>query len=112
MERELVVVGYIGATRQGNVVCDGPACLVAGSYKTMKEYIARSTSKPPGKIKISRTRFGEVFSGMRLGGVYAFDKESYARFLPLAREEGLKLEDADFTPDESDQVKFLSIFPE
>ncbi len=84
---------------------------MAGSYKTMKEYLAKSTTTPPRKIKIVKARFGEIISGMRLGGGYSFDAESYRKFLPLAREEGMDFDDADFTPDRAGDVKFFTILP-
>ena len=34
---------------------------------------------------------------MKLGGVYSFDEESYARFHSLARKDGMEVKD--FTPD-------------
>lgn len=112
MEKDATIIGYFGATRQGDVVCDGSACIIAGSYKRMKEYLAKSESKPQGKVKIVKTRFGEIVSGMRLGAAYAFDAESYGRFRPLAREEGLLCcEEVDFTPDREGEVKFLTITP-
>jgi hypothetical protein len=109
MDRDFTIIGYFGATKRGDVVCDGPACIIAGSYKTMKEYLARSMVKPPGKVKIIKTRFGEIVSGMRRGGAYSFDEESYGRFLTLAREEGMGFEDVDFTPDRPGEIKFLTI---
>jgi len=60
-------------------------------------------------VKIIKTRFGEIVSGMRMGGVYSFDEEAYGRFLTLAREEGIGFEDVDFTPDRPDEIKFLTI---
>ena len=109
MNGDLTVIGYFGATNRGDVVCDGPACIIAGSYKTMKRYLAISRDKPPGKVKITKTRFGEILSGLRMGGAYSFDEESYGRFLPLALEEGMELEDLDFTPDHPGDIKFLTI---
>ena len=35
--------------------------------------------------------------GLSLGAAYAFDEESYGRFLPLGRAAGLALADADFS---------------
>ena len=109
MDRNLKTVGYYAATKRGDVVCDGPACIIAGSYKTMKEYLAKSKVKPPGKVEIIKTRFGEIVSGMGMGGAYSFDKEAYGKFLPLAREEGMGFEDVDFTPDRPGEIKFLTI---
>lgn len=109
MDRDATIIGYFGASKRGDVVCDGPACIIADSYKTMKEYLAKSKAKPPGKVKIIKTRFGEILSGMRMGGAYAFDEESYGRFLPLAREAGMGLEDLDFTPDKPGDIKFVTV---
>ena len=111
MNRDLTIIGYFGATNRGDVVCYGPACIIAGSYKTMKEYLDVSMNKPPGKVKIMKTRFGEILSGLRMGGSYSFDEESYGRFHPLALEEGMELEDFDFTPDHPGDIKFLTITP-
>ena len=111
MDRDANIIGYFAVTKRGDVVCDGAACIIAGSYKTMKEYLAKSKTKPPGKIKIMKTRFGEISSGMRMGGAYSFDAESYGRFLPLAREAGMDCDNEDFTPDQSNEVKFLTITP-
>jgi hypothetical protein len=111
MERGVATIGYFAATNRGDVVCDGPACIIAGSYKTMKDYLAKSKTRPPGKIKIIKTRFGEILAGMRMGAAYSFDAESYGRFLPLAREEGMNFDDVDFTPDKAGDVRFLTITP-
>ena len=111
MERGEVIIGYFAVTNRGDVVCDGPACIIAGSYKTMKDYLAKSMTKPPGKIKIIKTRFGEIMAGMRYGAAYAFDVESYGRFLPLAREVGMDLRDVDVTPDKAGDISFLTITP-
>jgi hypothetical protein len=109
MDGDTIIIGYFAASKRGDVVCDGPACIIAGSYKTMKLYLAEPRTKPPGKVKITKTRFGEIVSGMRMGGAYSFDEESYGRFLPLAREEGMRIEDLDFTPDNPGEIKFVTI---
>jgi hypothetical protein len=111
MNRDETIIGYFAATSLGDVVCDGPACIIAGSYKTMKNYLAISKAKPPGTIKIIKTRFGEILSGMRLGAAYSFDAESYGRFLPLAQEVGMDFGEVDFTPEKAGEVRFLTITP-
>lgn len=50
-----------------------------------------------GRHTIRKTRFGEILRGLSLGAAYAFDEESYGRFLPLGRAVGLALDDADFS---------------
>lgn len=109
MAREDDIIGYFAATKRGDVACDGPACIIAGSYKAMKEYLLTAGIPSAGKFKVTKTRFGEVLSGMRMGGAYSFDAESYGRFLSLAREEGMDCEEADFTPDKEGGVKFMII---
>jgi len=114
MNRDATIIGYFAASSRGDVVCDGPACIIAGSYKTMKGYLAKSKTKPPGTIKIIKTiktRFGEILSGMRLGAAYAFDAESYDRFLPLARAEGMDFGNGDFTPEKPGDIRVLTIMP-
>jgi hypothetical protein len=85
MNKDETIIGYFAATNMGDVVCDGPACIIAGSYKTMKDYLATSKTKPRGTVKIIKTRFGEILSGMRLGAAYSFDAESYSRFFCAPR---------------------------
>jgi len=47
-------------------------------------------------MRVVCTDFGEIMQGLELGAAYAFDKESYARFYPLALEAGLPVAAADF----------------
>ena len=46
---------------------------------------------------VRKTRFGEIMKGLSLGAAYAFDQEAYGRFLPLGRQAGLALAEADFS---------------
>jgi hypothetical protein len=41
MSIEKSIIGYFAFTRNGHVACDGTACLVAGSYKSMKDFLAK-----------------------------------------------------------------------
>lgn len=77
------VIGYFCYTNSGSVICDGDACIIAGSEELMKFYLSKV---PGGKTKniIKKTKFGEVISGLKQGGAYAFDKGAYNRFLHLA----------------------------
>ncbi len=54
----------------------------------MNKYIRTFSQNPHGKYQISKARYGHVLKAMKLGGVYSFDEESYARFHQLAREDG------------------------
>jgi hypothetical protein len=92
------VLGYVAVqTGTINVLCDNNSCIVAGSEKNMEEYIAALSVDRNVTYRISKARFGQVISAMKLGAAYSFDRESFARFSPLARKEGIEL--MAFTPD-------------
>jgi len=96
-DRDMKVLGYV-AQRQGKpeMVCEGDSCVVAGSGRKMNEYIKAFSNSPSTGYQVSKARYGDVMKGLKLGGAYSFDEESYARFYTLAREDGMKL--VDFTP--------------
>ncbi|MEW6171964.1 MAG: hypothetical protein AB1510_02705 [Bacillota bacterium] len=96
--KDTKVLGYV-AVQPGtiNVLCYGDSCIVAGSEKQMREYIAAFSVNPNAEYRISKARYGHVLQAMKLGGVYSFDRESFSRFCPLAREDGIEV--VDFTPD-------------
>ena len=73
------VVGYFAYTPPMNAVCDGDACVIAGSESAMKEYLESMTSGSLERSRIKKTRFGEILKGLQLGAAYAFDEESYNR---------------------------------
>ena len=98
------VVGYF-ATRTGTmyILCDGDACLIAGSEKSLNRYIIKLAGDNPADYHIKKTRFGEIIQGMQLGGVYTFDKKAYNKFLPLAKAEGLNMVDFQIEDDPKPQ---------
>ena len=91
------VIGYFAYASPQAVVCSGNACVIAGSEAAMLQFIAGQPDGDGKRHTIRKTRFGEIMRGLRLGGAYAFDEESYGRFLPLGRAEGLALSDAKFS---------------
>ena len=95
-DRDTKVLGYV-AVRPGtiNVLCDGDSCIVAGSEKQMREYIAAFSADRDAAYRISKARYGHVLQAMKLGGAYSFDRESFSRFCPLAQADGLDI--VDFT---------------
>ena len=62
----------------------------------MKNHIEEINLDNKFQATIKKARFGEIVQGLRLGGKYAFDKESYSRFYPLGVEIGMQLENPDF----------------
>lgn len=96
------VIGYFATTSPVHVVCDGDACVVAGSEAAMRKYLKRTCNRSGGRIRIRKTRFGEIAAGLQLGGAYAFDEAAYNRLRPLADGVGVSLAPQDFSdPDPS-----------
>lgn len=110
-ETETKVIGYFAYCSPFEVICDGEACLIAGSEAAMRRYLVISNGKNWDGYTIKKTRFGEILNGMYLGEAYAFDEVSYSRFYPLALEEGLPLCDADFMDSTADEIIFLTETP-
>ena len=91
------VVGYFAFNPPMDVVCDGDACVVAGSEAAMKEYIAKLGVSAKNFPDIRKTRLGDILVGMYQGGAYAFDEESYNRFYPIAAKAGIDIGPQDFS---------------
>ena len=89
------VIGYFAYSSPQAVVCSGKACIISGSEEAMRQYLLRMGAAT--KHTIRKTRFGEIMQGLSLDAAYAFDEESYGRFLPLGRAAGLALADANFS---------------
>jgi len=95
--RDSKVVGYFAYFSPAQVVCtDVDACVVSGSREAMEAYLAEAYPHTASKATVKKTRFGEILTGLQLSAAYGFDKESYARFYPLAIEAGLPVAAADF----------------
>ena len=82
------VIGCFSYSRDGDVFCDGDACVIADTEEKIKDYLKALPSGNSMDI-IKKTRFGEIVKGLRLGGVYAFDQGAYFRFFDLAKINGL-----------------------
>jgi hypothetical protein len=87
------VIGYFAYTRDKGAVCEGDSCVIAGSRQAMEGYVKKLAESPPRGLTIKKTRFGEIMTGLQHGAPYSFDDEAYKRFLPLARQEGLDLQE-------------------
>ena len=94
------VMGYFAIHLPQDVLCDGDACIIAGTESAMNRYI-EAASDPNAVYQVKKTRFGDVLKGLLRGGAYAFDEESYGRFFPLANKNGFNLEEEDFPPTET-----------
>jgi hypothetical protein len=103
---EMKVIGYFAYSSPEAVVCSGKACVISGSESAMRQYISEQKPKGGKRHTIRKTRFGEIMQGLSLGAAYAFDEESYGRFLPLGRQAGLALADANF---KKHKKRFLTV---
>ena len=107
------VIGYF-AIRKGTpyILCDGDACVIAGSEMAMNSYITKLVNDKPSNYKVKKTRFGEIFQGMRMGGVYTFDKRAYNKFVPLAKAQGMPMAEFKFEDDKKpheDAVRWMRV---
>ena len=107
--RDSKVIGYFSYSSPTEIVCTGDACVISGSEKIMSSYINEIDPTGQKKRTIKKTRFGEILRGLKLGAAYAFDEESYGRFYPLALEEGLAVEKADFEKMRSNNLRFFTV---
>lgn len=111
-ERGTKVVGFFAYWSPTQVVCvETDACLIAGSSAAMARYLAKHDPLRAPKATVKKTRLGEIASGLQLGAAYAFDKESYARFHPLALEAGLPVAAADFEEKSRQGGWFFTVRP-
>lgn len=109
-QRNVKVVGYFAYLSPMQVVCaDVDACLVSGSSRGMEEYLAEIDPDGAAKVTVKKTRFGEILQGLQLGAAYAFDKESYARFYPLALDAGIPVAAADFEEQRHQGGRFVTV---
>jgi len=83
------VIGYFAYTEDGHVLCDGDACIIAGSEESMKSYLEEPSASRVKKFTVRKTRFGEIIDGIVQGGIYAFDSEAYPRFFQYLKVNGL-----------------------
>ena len=108
-ERDAKVVGYFAYLSPMQVVCaDVDACVVSGSSRAMEAYLAELHPGGAPQVTVKKTRFGEILRGLQLGAAYAFDRESYARFYPLALEAGIPVAAADFE-EHGERARFFTV---
>ena len=96
IDNDTKVIGYFAYSSDGGVVCDGDACVIAGSDSDLRTYLSRMGAEE-SHCTLKKTRFGEIMRGISLGGAYAFDEAAYNRFYPLAQREGIELGPMDFS---------------
>ena len=107
--RRSKVIGYFAFASPNAVVCTGTACVIAGSRRAMQQYNLEIDPDQQENRTIKKTTFDEIKRGLQLGGAYAFDKASYKRFYPLAKQAGLGVMEADFEKHKAAGERFLII---
>ena len=105
------VIGYFAYSAGGAVICDGDACIIAGSEAKMRDYITRMQLQdiPTAGLTIRKTRFGEIAKGLGLGAAYCFDEEAYNRFYPLSEKAGIKAGPEDFSGETPTGMHFVRV---
>ena len=101
------VIGYFAYVTPIELYCTGEACVIAGTYDGMKEYISEIKGGMRVSGKIRKTRFGAILKGLQMGAAYAFDEEAYSCFYPLAKQAGLPVLEADFEKQKAEGQRFL-----
>ena len=93
-----------------DVLCtENNACLIAGSMRAIRTYMAEFDPEQRKVRTVKKTRFGEILQGLSMGAAYAFDEESYKKFYPLAIKEGLPVEKGDFQEMKKHNVRFFVV---
>src|SRR5829696_6888358 len=106
------VIGYFSYTKKGEVLCDGDACIIAGSKEALRHYRKEMLPTNRELDLIKKTKFIEIMKGLSCGSAYAFDKASYRNFLPLAKKSGIEdlpVTNEFFTPELSKGLHFIRI---
>ena len=107
--RHSKVIGYFAYASPTEVVCTGEACVISGSRRATEEYLSEIDPDRRKTRTIKKTTFDEIKRGLLLGAAYAFDKASYRRFYPLAKQAGLGVMEADFEKHEGEGYRFFTV---
>ncbi len=91
------IIGFFAHTTPIEIVCDGDACIIAGSEEAMRRYLKSLASNVTRRPMIRKAKFGDIVRAMNIGASYAFDEESYNRFFPLANTVGFSLKQEKFS---------------
>jgi hypothetical protein len=91
------------------VVCDGDACLIAGSETNFKKYLQIANQPHSANVIIEKTRFCEILRGLLLGAAYSFDETAYAKFYPLAKKALLDVSKPNFNGNPGKEIEFITV---
>ncbi len=111
-DRSRKVIGYFAFASPTEVVCtgdQGDACVISGSVRAMKAFLKEIDPDEQKGHTVKKTRFGEILRGLKLGATYGFDEESYKKFYPLARKEGLPVEEGNINEMKVKGFRFFTV---
>jgi hypothetical protein len=91
------VIGYLAYITKPQLICEGDSCIIVGTSEKMKSYIRQRNPQLTDIVTISKVRFDDIIRAMEYGAAYSFDEESYNRFYPLARKNGINIGPEDFS---------------
>jgi hypothetical protein len=91
------IIGYLAMFSRYELLCDGDACIIAGSADKLKEYMEAHRGRLSAYYEIKKVRFDALLQGLQAGAAYAFDEEAYHLFYPLAQRAGLMVGPEDFS---------------
>ncbi len=103
------VIGFFAYIEKEYPVCSGDGCVVAGSEDVILNYASEVLSEDKSLLRTRKVRFGDLLNGLQRGAAYAFDKESYNRFFPLAKQMEIPVPETNFEDVEKEGNKFLII---
>lgn len=105
------VVGYF-ALHGMEVVCDGDACVIAGTTRNLHKAIALCDPQGAITYSVRRTTASEILYCMWLFGAdYALDALAYQRFLAPGQAAGLPIGPEDFSEPTPTGLHFVLLQP-
>jgi hypothetical protein len=69
------IVGYFAYSLDNEVFCSNSACVITSNEVSIQDMIGNQAEDK--KFYTKKTKFKEVLSGLKQGGEYAFDEESF-----------------------------------
>ena len=103
------VIGFFAFLPPRDVFRHGDACVVAGSEEAMKRYLKFMPPETVARMRITKSRFGDVKQGMEGGGTFAFDQAAYERFYPLAQRSGIDVQAEEFPSSDENELHFVKV---
>lgn len=82
--------------------------MIAGSLEQLRACLATHPKLRDASLTLAKIRFADVHTGLDAGAAYAFDKEAFERFAPLARDVGIDVAET-FPRRDLDAFNFVKV---